>query len=72
MILIIIPWGALLAFAHIKNNWLNFFFEKGLGTFGLVFSLMSVYDWFCLKIRLYDSQNITVVQSSPGPKEMKN
>ena len=54
LILIVVPWAALMFIPKIKNIWLSLIIQNALASFGLIFTLTSVYDHLCLKLKLYD------------------
>ena len=64
LILIVVPWAVLMFLPKIKNIWLSLVIKKALASFGLIFTLTSVYDHICHKLKLYDSAalNIEIAQ----------
>ena len=54
VIVLVVPWAAILVFVKLENMWANLFVKKALAIFGLAFTLTAVNDWVCLQLRLYD------------------
>ena len=61
LIVIIIPWAALMTVPKINNIWVNLVVKKALATFGLVSSITAFFDWICLKLKLYDTSGLGVM-----------
>jgi len=54
LIVLVMPWAAILLFVKLENVWANMLVKKGIAVFGIAFTITAVYDWLCQLIRLYD------------------
>lgn len=61
LIVIIVPWAALMTVPKIDNIWGNLVVKNALATFGLVSTLTAFFDWICLKLKLYDNSRVDLI-----------